>query len=66
VSRATALGDQQTFRRSIPLEHSPTSLNEITDQQAWYEELMRHTRNLKDALGQAEPSFFTLEASPSA
>jgi len=63
-SRATAFRNQQAFRRAFPGEESPARMNEVSGNQARYEELYRSIMSWKKVMVQAEPLIFTLGASP--
>lgn len=62
LSRATAFRDQAAFRKAFPGEVSPSRMNEVTGQQARYNDLHRTLSSVGERERAAEASIFTLGA----
>ena len=61
-SRATAFRDQQAFRQAYPNEESPMRLNQVTGNQARYDDLFRKFQDIRKASLKAQPLIFTAGA----
>jgi hypothetical protein len=63
-SRATAFRDQQAFRRAFPDEESPARMNQLSGNQARYDDLYRRLTDRKRVTVEAQPLLFSLGGSP--